>query len=158
MAIRNICEATVLALLSTLAIWGALQVPDASPGETWAGIVPFGAAIALGVIAAISLLSALRPADTTAQPSSGSNQGARDVIILFIIAVLYQQSFNWFGYILPTAIVAPLALYMFGVRSPLGLSLSVVLCPLVFHVIFFMLLGVYPPYGEVFDLNEFIQG
>ncbi|MBN3564335.1 tripartite tricarboxylate transporter TctB family protein [Aliamphritea spongicola] len=156
MAIRNICEALVLALLSAVAVWGALQVPDASPGETWAGIVPFGAAVALGVIAAISLLDALRShrADTAGQ----SNQGARDVIILFIIAVLYQQSFSWFGYLLPTAIVAPVALYMFGVRSPLGLALSVILCPLAFHIIFFMLLGVYPPYGEVFDLNEFIQG
>ncbi len=158
MAIRNICEAIVLAVLSALAIWGALQVPEASPGETWAGIVPFGAAVALGVISAISLLSALRPASSADKPSASGNKGARDVIILFIIAVLYQQSFNWLGYLLPTAVVAPVALYMFGVRSPVGLALSVVLCPLVFHVIFFMLLGVYPPYGEVFDLNEFIQG
>lgn len=156
MAIRNICEALVLALLSAVAVWGAMQVPDASPGETWAGIVPFGAAVALGIIAAISLLDALR--NTHTETTGQSNQGARDVIILFIIAVLYQQSFSWFGYLLPTAIVAPLALYLFGVRSPAGLALSVVLCPLAFHVIFFMLLGVYPPYGEVFDLNEFIQG
>ncbi|WP_271272059.1 tripartite tricarboxylate transporter TctB family protein [Aliamphritea hakodatensis] len=156
MAIRNICEALVLALLSAVAVWGALRVPDASPGETWAGIVPFGAAVALGIIAAISLLDALR--NTHTETTGQSNQGARDVIILFIIAVLYQQSFSWFGYLLPTAIVAPLALYLFGVRSPAGLALSVVLCPLAFHVIFFMLLGVYPPYGEVFDLNEFIQG
>ncbi len=158
MAIRNISEALVLALLSTVAIWGALQVPEASPGETWAGIVPFGAALALGAIAVISLLGALRRANTAGDTPSTGNRGARDVIILFIIAVLYQQSFSWFGYLLPTAIVAPVALYMFGVRSPLGLALSVVLCPLAFHVIFFMLLGVYPPYGEVFDLNEFIQG
>lgn len=156
MAIRNICEALVLALLSAVAVWGAMQVPDASPGETWAGIVPFGAAVALGIIAAISLLDALR--NTHTETTGQSNQGARDVIILFIIAVLYQQSFSWFGYLLPTAIVAPLALYLFGVRSPAGLALSVVLCPLAFHIIFFMLLGVYPPYGEVFDLNEFIQG
>ena len=74
MAIRNICEALVLALLSAVAVWGALQVPDASPGETWAGIVPFGAAVALGVIAAISLLDALRShrADTAGQSNQGS--------------------------------------------------------------------------------------
>ena len=36
--------------------------------------------------------------------------------------------------------------------------LPLALLPLVFHLIFFVLLGVFPPYGEVFDLLSWIQG
>ena len=75
-----------------------------------------------------------------------------------MVAVLYQQSLRCFGYVLPTAIAAPLVLFMFGVRSRIGLSLSVVLCPLVFYLVFFVALGVFPPYGEVFDLMHAIRG
>ena len=92
--------------------------------------------------------------EATATPSGG----ALHVVVLFVVALLYQQSLRWFGYILPTAIAAPVVLSMFGVRSPTGLALSVVLCPLAFYLIFFVALGVFPPYGEVFDLMQAIRG
>ena len=157
MAIRSMSEAIALVWLSAVAIIGALQVPEAAEGETWAGIVPFGAGIGLAIIAAILLVSALAKDDKSESLDSSENKGAYSVCILFLIAVLYQQSFTWFGYLLPTAIAAPVVLYLFNVRSPLGLMLSVVICPLIFHTIFFVLLGVYPPFGEVFDLLSFIQ-
>lgn len=157
MAIRSLSEAIALGWLSAIAIIGALQVPDASSGETWAGIVPFGAGIGLAIIAAILFVSALAKDHHSERSSSTDNKGAYSVCVLFLIAVLYQQSFTWFGYLLPTAIVATVALYLFNVRSPLGLLLSIVVCPAIFHIIFFVLLGVYPPFGEVFDLLSFIQ-
>ncbi|MEP1930093.1 MAG: tripartite tricarboxylate transporter TctB family protein, partial [Roseibium sp.] len=81
-----------------------------------------------------------------------------EVLTLFAIALLYQQSMRWFGYVLPTAIAAPVVLYIFGVRNWIGLAISVVVCPLIYHVIFFELLGVFPPFGEVFDLLDTIKG
>jgi hypothetical protein len=154
MHIKNYYQFMVMGAFSALAVFGALQVPAASEGDTWAGTVPLGAAVALAIISVIELIIRLKT--SKAQAACNPNQGTRDVVILFVIAVIYQQSFNWFGYLLPTAIVAPLALYLFGVRSPKGLMLAAVLCPLMFHLIFFKLLGVYPPYGEIFDLNEFL--
>ncbi|WP_170376906.1 tripartite tricarboxylate transporter TctB family protein [Ruegeria atlantica] len=154
---RAYAEGLVLALISIFAIWGAWQVPTASPGDTWAGIVPFSAAVALLFLSSLMLTGAAR--QTTGGASHAQdNSAALQIIGLFIIALIYQQSFRWFGYLLPTAIVAPLVLYFFGVRSRIGLAVSVILCPLIFHLIFFVLLGVYPPYGEVFDLLSWIQG
>ncbi|WP_170516252.1 tripartite tricarboxylate transporter TctB family protein [Ruegeria atlantica] len=154
---RAYAEGLVLALISIFAIWGAWQVPAASPGDTWAGIVPFSAAVALLFLSGLMLAGAAR--QTTGGANHAQDNGAAlQIIGLFIIALIYQQSFRWFGYLLPTAIVAPLVLYFFGVRSRIGLAVSVILCPLIFHLIFFVLLGVYPPYGEVFDLLSWIQG
>ncbi|WP_170559452.1 tripartite tricarboxylate transporter TctB family protein [Ruegeria atlantica] len=154
---RAYAEGLVLALISIVAIWGAWQVPAASPGDTWAGIVPFSASIALLFLSGLLLLSAVRqPVGDAGQEQD--NGATLQIIGLFIIALIYQQSFRWFGYLLPTAIAAPIVLYFFGVRSRIGLAISVVLCPLIFHLIFFVLLGVYPPYGEVFDLLSWIQG
>lgn len=153
---RAYAEGSVLAFISILAIWGAWQVPAASPGDTWAGIVPFSASVALLFLSGLMLLSAAR--QTAATTLREQDDGATlQIIGLFVVALIYQQSFRWFGYLLPTAIAAPVVLYVFGVRSWIGLGLSVVLCPLVFHLIFFVLLGVFPPYGEVFDLLSWIQ-
>ncbi len=154
---RAYAEGLVLALIALFALWGAWQVPAASPGDTWAGIVPFSASVALLLLSGLMLAGAARQtAGDTGQDQD--NVATLQIIGLFIIALLYQQSFRWFGYLLPTAIVAPVVLYLFGVRSRIGLILSVVLCPLIFHLIFFVLLGVFPPYGEVFDLLSWLQG
>lgn len=160
---RAYAEGLVLLALAVVALLGAWQVPAASPGDTWAGIVPFTAASALFILAALLVLGAVRsPAngssDSTEPNDSSGNRAVLEVLGLFLVALVYQQSFRWFGYILPTAIVAPIVLYMFGVRNWIGLAVSVVVCPLVFHTIFFELLGVFPPYGEVFDLLETIRG
>ncbi|WP_170546006.1 tripartite tricarboxylate transporter TctB family protein [Ruegeria arenilitoris] len=154
---RAYTEGLVLALISLFALWGAWQVPAPSPGDTWAGIVPFSAALALLALSGVMLLGATR--QTAGDTGNDQDSGATlQIIGLFIIALVYQQSFRWFGYLLPTAIAAPVVLSIFGVRSRIGLALSVVLCPLIFHLIFFVLLGVFPPYGEVFDLLSWIQG
>lgn len=154
---RAYAEGLVLAAVSLMAIWGAWQVPAASPGDTWAGIVPFAASVGLLGLSVLLLVGALRQPAGNA-PSSSDSGAALQIVVLFIIAVIYQQSFRWFGYLLPTAIVAPIVLFLFGVRNRIGLALSVVMCPLVFHLIFFVLLGVFPPYGEVFDVLSRIQG
>lgn len=154
---RAYAEGLVLAAVSLVAIWGAWQVPGAPPGDTWAGIVPFAASVALLAMSGILLIGASRQAEAVSTASS-DNGAAAQIVVLFIIALIYQQSFRWFGYLLPTAIVAPIVLYMFRVRSWIGLAVSVVICPLIFHLIFFVLLGVFPPYGEVFDLLSWIQG
>ncbi|MEX0318733.1 MAG: tripartite tricarboxylate transporter TctB family protein [Ruegeria sp.] len=155
---RDMVEGIVLALLSLIAIWGAWQVPAASPGDTWAGIVPFAASVALLVLSGLVLLSGLRATQTGPDIAQERDTGALDILILFAVALIYQQSFRWFGYVLPTAIVAPVVLYIFGVRNWIGLAVSMIACPLIFHIIFFELLGVFPPYGEVFDLLDWFRG
>ncbi|SPJ27136.1 tripartite tricarboxylate transporter TctB family protein [Falsiruegeria mediterranea] len=153
---RAYAEGLVLTAISLVALWGAWRVPGATPGDTWAGIVPFSASLALLLLSGLMLLGASQ--QTASGEDKTDHAATFEIISLFLIALIYQQSFRWFGYLLPTAIVAPIVLYMFGVRSWVGLALSVVICPLVFHVIFFELLGVFPPFGEVFDLLDWIKG
>ena len=155
---QNRAEGIVLAILALLAIWGAWQVPGASPGDTWAGIVPFSASLALLVLSGLMIASAARTQATGPTDDGPSDSGTLDILALFAVALIYQQSFRWFGYILPTAIVAPVVMSLFGVRNWVGLAASVVVCPLVFHILFFVLLGVFPPYGEVFDLLDWLRG
>lgn len=153
---RAYAEGLVMAAISLVALWGAWQVPGATPGDTWAGIVPFSAGLALLLLSGLIILGASQ--QTATGEDKTDHAATFEIIGLFLIALIYQQSFRWFGYLLPTAIIAPIVLYMFGVRSWIGLALSVVICPLVFHVIFFELLGVFPPFGEVFDLLDWIKG
>lgn len=152
---RAYSEGIVLLILGLVATLGVWNVPAANDNETWAGIVPFGAGLGLLVISGFMLLGARQTAICAADTRQ-DHSATLEILALFAVAVLYQQSIRWFGYILPTAFAAPVVLYMFGVRSWVGLAASVVLCPLIYHVIFFEILGVFPPFGEVFDLLDAI--
>ena len=159
MTARTGFEGIPVALIGGAAIWGASLVPPPPQGETWAGIVPMVMAIALTLcglwIAAGEIKAYLR---NKGQERSRPNATALKVPGLFALSILYQQAMVYFGYLLPTAIIAPTVLYLFGVRSKTGLALSVVLCPLLFHLLFFELLGVFPPFGEMFDPLDLIRG
>lgn len=145
-------EALILMAISLFAIWGAMAVPEPTMGDTWAGILPFVAGIALLATSLIMLIT------QTAEKSSLSNSlDWLPLLALFALAWVYQSSLSMFGHFLPTAIVAPLVLSMFGVRNLKGLLLAVILVPLAFHFVFFEVLGVYPPYGEVFDLLDWLK-
>lgn len=80
------------------------------------------------------------------------------MLLLTAVAVAYLLGITYFGYLLATAFCAPVVLTLFGVRSPLALVVSAVLCPTIYHLVFFVGLGVFPPYGEWFDLLDVIQG
>ena len=154
---RQAAEGLVIALIGAFAVFGASLVPPPPEGETWAGVLPMGAALLLtlsGVwMAAAGMRTTLGPDQTPAFDATSIG-----VLILFGISLLYQRGMVSFGYELPTAIAGPIVLWMFGVRSKLGLALSVIIFPLVFHVLFFRLLGAFPPYGEVFDLMDSLRG
>ncbi len=77
---------------------------------------------------------------------------------LLALSLAYVWAISVVGYLIATAIAAPLALWIFGVRSALGLSAAVVLCPGIYHLVFFELLGVFPPLGRWFDLLDIIAG
>ena len=77
---------------------------------------------------------------------------------LSFLSFAYWWAIGAVGYLLATAMAAPLALAAFDVRRPLVLGLAALLCPLVYHLVFFEALGVFPPYGAYFDLLDLLQG
>lgn len=154
----RITEGVIISLTGLGAAWGAWQIPEAYAGEVWAGLVPMtvAAGLCLGGVLMIAggLKVSSQPVD---KPVAGGRFPAK-VLFLIALAFVYQAAIGAFGYLLPTALVAPLVLLAFGVRSKPGLLLAAVLCPLLFHLIFFELLGVFPPYGSVFEPLDLIGG
>lgn len=72
---------------------------------------------------------------------------------LALLGILYIAAIGKIGYIISTGIAAPVALWIFGVRSPLALVLAALFCPLIYQLIFFIALNVYPPYAPWLDLQ-----
>ena len=80
------------------------------------------------------------------------------IALLALIGAAYVWSMARFGYLATTAIAAPAALATYGVRDWWKLLLMALLAPAIFHVVFFELLGVFPPLGSVWDLLDVIRG
>ena len=157
---KTLIEGSVIIIVGLLAVWGAYQIPPAySESETWAGLVPMFVACSLVLIGVMMTISGLRMTADNSQISKQTlSRTDLDVSLLVVLALIYHQAIVKFGYLIPTAITAPIVLAFFGVRSPAGLIVSAILCPIVFHLIFFKLLGVFPPYGEIFDVLDLIGG
>ena len=158
---RRASEGLVILFLGAFSVWGALLVPPPPEGETWAGVLPMGAALALTLTGALLAWSGFKHktagnGEASASPASG--RSFKTVLGLIIIALLYQQAIGLLGYEVSTAIAGPVVLLLFGVRNKAGILLSIILFPLAFHLVFFTLLGVFPPIGSYWDLMEFIRG
>lgn len=154
-------EGVVTLIIGTIAIWGASLVPPPPGGETWAGVLPMSAAICLALTGGLMIWSSFKNKETKTKSQVDSNlfDGATvRILSLVILAVMYHQAVLRFGYELPTALVGPAVLWLFGVRSKLGLALSIILYPIVFHILFFKLLGVFPPFGTIFDFMDYLRG
>jgi hypothetical protein len=153
-------EGIVILIIGFAAIWGASLVPPPPVGETWAGLLPMGTAICLTLSGAMMSRSGLRNRlkKTSDSMTTGPGRPWLRVLALIILAILYHQAIFNFGYELSTAAVGPIVLWTFGVRNKWGLALSVILYPVIFHLLFFKLLGVFPPFGNIFDLLDYLRG
>lgn len=151
-----LAEGLVIALLGLGALWGALQIPEPLPGEVGAGLFPLLISVALIVLgSARATSSLLQRAEAGAMPL---RREILEVSGLALLSLVYWWAIGAFGYLLATAAAAPLALFAFGIRRPGALILSALLCPLIYHLVFFEALGVFPPYGEIFDLLDVLRG
>lgn len=104
-------------------------------------------------IAAMSLLLLVQSFGPVREALSLGKE-TRDVVFLSLIGIAYIALISKVGYLLATGLCAPLGFWIFGVRSWMGLILAALLCPLAYHLIFFVALGIFPPYGEWFDLLD----
>lgn len=77
---------------------------------------------------------------------------------LFVIGVIYIVLIDAFGFLISTAIATPAVFFLFGLRSPLRLICSAIATPIALHIMFFELLGLFPPYGRLFDILDVLQG
>lgn len=134
-----------LIALGGLAAVGAFAIAPDYDGSTTARIFPLMTAAAIAVMGALLLRA--RPAGQDAGEAGGSWAPWQMLAVAFGYLMLMTKV----GYLVSTALAAPAALWVFGVRSPVGLLAAALLCPLAYHLLFFVLLGTFPPYGDWVD-------
>jgi hypothetical protein len=138
-----------LVSLGLLAAAGSMRIAPDYDGSTTARIFP------LITAGAIVLLGALSLRDRRAAPPPEKDDGSRErrwlPLALIVLAFGYLWAIGKVGYLLSTAVAAPAALWLFGIRHPGALALSALLCPAGYHLVFFELLGAFPPLGLWFD-------
>ena len=119
-------------------------------GDAWGPrMVPLLAASAL---TAAGLADAAWPHPAVVPDAAGAGR----VALLLGLAVLYVAAIDRVGYLLSTALAAPAALTLFGQRRIPVLVAAAIGLPVALHLVFFRLLGVFPPWGVWFDLLDVV--
>ena len=152
---RAVLVGGAVCLIGLGALYGALQIPrGAEGGMGGARIFPYLASGAILVFGALEFQRGIRGIDTT---RFALTKVPFEIASLLALAIAYVWLITKLGFLIATGLVAPAALFLFGIRSPLGLFVTMVICPAIYQLIFFELLGVFPPFGEWFDLLDVIQ-
>ncbi|MEM7489783.1 MAG: tripartite tricarboxylate transporter TctB family protein [Pseudomonadota bacterium] len=137
-----------VAALGLLACGAALTIGS---GEgAWAErTVPLmaGAAIAVSGVAIAG-----EPSPANVDPGPDGRPGR--TLALLGLGALWLAALGWFGFLIPTMLAAPAAFAFFGQTRSLSLLAAAILVPLALHLFFFRVLGVFPPYGRLFDLAD----
>ena len=153
---RAVLVGGAVCLIGLGAVYGALQIPrGAEGGIGGARIFPYLASGAILIFGALEFHKGIRGTDKT---RFALTKVPFEITSLLALAIAYVLLITKLGYLIATGLVVPAALLLFGVRNPLGLLAAMVICPVVYQLIFFELLGVFPPFGEWFDLLDVIQG
>ena len=142
-----------LALTSLGALAGAAAL---AIGDGWGPrTVPLLAAATMAAagVALMRAPAAPAPARTPADPDAPPG---RPVAWLMALAVLYVLGIDRVGYLAATALAAPATFALFGMRRPLPLLAAATVVPLALHLVFFRVLGVFPPLGAWFDLLDWV--
>lgn len=118
-------------------------------GRWGARVFPLAGSLSLVVLGAIELWTARDAPALDRRHLTG-------IAALLALSIGYVWTMSAMGYLIVTALAAPAALWIFGVRNRLGLATAAVLAPAIYHLIFFELLQVFPPLGRWFDLLDLV--
>lgn len=109
----------------------------------------------------IKLIGGMKPDDPDAEPAPSMNpfrnKGIAAALFVVALCVLYTLLFDKLGYVLVSAIVSIIIMWLIGKRKPLTVVLVSVLVPLVMWVVFYKLLTVNIPMGVLQPLREMID-
>ena len=85
------------------------------------------------------------------------NKGIAAALFVILLCVLYTALFDKLGYVLVSAIVSMIIMWLIGKRKPLTVVLVSVLVPLVMWIVFYKLLSVNIPMGVLQPLRDLID-
>jgi hypothetical protein len=145
-----------IALLATgaVALTASFWIPLDYDGSMGARVFPL---ISAGVLILLGGLM-LRPVKANEETEASHAGIPAGPLMLLALVVFYLWLISKLGYLISTGLVTPVALWLFGIRNPVGLAVAALTAPFTFHLIFFEVLGVFPPHGAWFDLLDLIGG
>ncbi|SNT73653.1 Tripartite tricarboxylate transporter TctB family protein [Paracoccus seriniphilus] len=153
---RDSVSGLAMIVIGALVLKFALDIEITEQGGIGPRVFPLAGGGAIFGLGLVQTVNAIRI--PLAQRDLPRLRDMLPVLLLCGLAILYLIAITLFGYLIGTAACAPLTLMLFGVRSPVAMLVAAVLCPLIYHLVFFVGLGVFPPYGAWFDLLDVIQG
>lgn len=151
-----------LAALGLVAGVAALGIGEGRDAASWGPrTVPLLAAAALVAAGLADAASGGRAAPARGDADGERSRTAPDgdprlAWALLGVAALYALLMARTGYLVSTAAAAPAAFFLFGARRPATLVAAALLCPLALHLVFFELLGAFPPRGAWFDALDWL--
>ncbi|MFV1878687.1 tripartite tricarboxylate transporter TctB family protein [Nioella sp.] len=144
-----------LSLIGLVGIWATFQVNSNVDGGSTARLFPFAGSLAL---TGFGLIETIKARPWLRETAPVLDESLWRILLLFGVSLVYVWAISRFGYLLSTSVTAVFVFVIFGIRNVLGLATVALICPLVYHLVFFEILGVFPPYGLWFDVLDLFQG
>lgn len=150
---KNVC--ICLALIGSAAMLVTLDIPRDPDGGLGARVFPMMASGALILLGVAGFFTSVKSVQVGKEDCRGYR--SIQIFLLLALSIAYVWLMSKLGYLISTALAAPIILMLFGIRNPLGLLVAAIACPAIYHAIFFVGLGVFPPLGEWFDLLDLFR-
>jgi len=158
-------------LLLAFEIWayvqasGFRQVKGAYvQASTFPQIMIIGMAIFTAVLlvqSVVKLAGQMKPDDPNAEAAPSlnpiKNKGFGAALLVIALCVLYVALFDSLGYVLVSAVISIVIMWLIGKRKPVTVILVSVLVPLVMWFIFYKLLTVNIPMGVLQPLRDLVD-
>ena len=157
--LRDRAVGLTLAGLGIAAIIGSLLIGEGLGSGSWGPrMVPLLAAATVLAAGLAEMATVKRTAPIVAEGiAPAADAGDRRLALgLFAVALAYAWLMGRIGYMAATALAAPAAFALYGLRRPAVLLAAAILYPLVLHLVFFRLLAAFPPRGRWFDLTDWL--
>ena len=157
-------------ILLAFEIWAYVQTLDfkvvkkaAVQPATFPQVMCIGMMIFTVILLVQSLISLNRmnPDDPNTQPAASinvfKNKGIQAGLFVIVLCILYVALFKTLGYVLDSAIIAAVIMWLIGKRDVKQILLVSVLVPLLMWLVFYKMLTVNIPMGVLEPLKDLID-
>ena len=166
-AFANLVASVILLVFE---IWAYVQTLDfkvikkaAVQPATFPQVMCIGMMVFTIILLVQSLISLKKmdPDDPNIQPAASinvlKNKGVQAGLFVIVLCVLYVALFKTLGYVLASAIIAAVIMWLIGKRDVKQILLVSVLVPLAMWLVFYKLLTVNIPMGILEPLKDLID-
>ena len=113
------------------------------------------------LIQSVISLTRMNPDDPNTQPAASinvfKNKGVQAGLFVIVLCILYVALFKVLGYVLASAIIAAIIMWLIGKRNVVQILLVSVLVPLLMWLVFYKMLTVNIPMGVLEPLKNLID-